>query len=65
MSVVSVQNLTLSFGENTLFKGVSFGYQPEQPILKEFNLHAKAGQQIAIVSRCLKVNICLTAAAAL
>ena len=24
MSVVSVQNLTLSFGENTLFKGVSF-----------------------------------------
>ncbi len=32
-----------------LFNDVSFGYQPEQPILKEFNLHAKAGQQIAIV----------------
>ncbi len=36
------------YGE-VLFKDVSFGYQPEQPILKEFNLHAKAGQQIAIV----------------
>lgn len=36
------------YGE-VLFKDVSFGYQPKQPILKEFNLHAKAGQQIAIV----------------
>ena len=36
------------YGE-VLFNDVSFGYQPEQPILKEFNLHAKAGQQIAIV----------------
>lgn len=36
------------YGE-VLLKDVSFGYQPDQPILKEFNLHAKAGQQIAIV----------------
>ena len=33
------------YGE-VLFKDVSFGYQPEQQILKEFNLHAKSGQQI-------------------
>ena len=36
------------YGE-VLLKDVSFGYQPDQPILKEFNLHAKAGRQIAIV----------------
>ncbi len=36
------------YGE-VLLKDVSFGYQPDQPILKEFNLQAKAGRQIAIV----------------
>ena len=34
---------------DVLLQDVSFGYQPGQQILKEFNLHAKAGQQIAIV----------------
>ncbi len=34
---------------DVILRDVSFGYQPEQRILKEFNLHAKAGQQIAIV----------------
>lgn len=34
---------------DVILRDVSFGYQPEQQILKEFNLHAKAGQQIAIV----------------
>ncbi len=34
---------------DVLLRDVSFGYQPGQQILKDFNLHAKAGQQIAIV----------------
>lgn len=34
---------------DVVLKDVSFGYQPGQEILKEFNLHAKAGEQIAIV----------------
>ena len=36
------------YGDITL-KDVSFGYVPEQKIIKDFNLEAKAGQQIAIV----------------
>lgn len=34
---------------DVMLKDVSFGYQPQQQILKDFNLHARAGQQIAIV----------------
>lgn len=34
---------------DVIFKDVCFGYQPERQILKDFNLHARAGQQIAIV----------------
>lgn len=36
------------YGEVTL-KDVSFGYEPGEEILKDFDLHAKAGEQIAIV----------------
>lgn len=36
------------YGEVAL-KEVSFGYQPGQEILKDLNLHARAGEQIAIV----------------
>lgn len=36
------------YGE-VAFKEVSFGYQPGQEILKDFSLHARAGEQIAIV----------------
>ncbi|MBQ8596190.1 MAG: ABC transporter ATP-binding protein [Lachnospiraceae bacterium] len=36
------------YGDVTL-KEVSFGYVPEQKIIYDFNLEAKAGQQIAIV----------------
>lgn len=34
---------------DVVLQDVSFGYQPKQQILKDFNLHALAGQQIAIV----------------
>jgi len=44
----SARILDQVYGEVVL-KDVSFGYQPEQEILKDFNLHAKAGEQIAIV----------------
>lgn len=36
------------YGEVAL-REVSFGYQPGQEILKDLNLHARAGEQIAIV----------------
>lgn len=31
------------------FRHVNFSYQPEKPVLKDFNLEVKAGQKIAIV----------------
>lgn len=31
------------------FRGVTFGYSPEQPVLHDLNLHISAGQTIAIV----------------
>ncbi len=34
---------------DVVLKNVSFGYQPQRPILSDFDFHASAGQQIAIV----------------
>ena len=34
---------------DVLFQDVDFGYDPETPVLKEINLHAKPGQVIALV----------------
>jgi ATP-binding cassette subfamily B protein len=34
---------------NVEFEQVRFGYEPDQPVLKDVSLHAKAGQMIALV----------------
>ncbi len=39
----------IQFKGNILFKDVVFGYLPEEPVLKEFNLEVKIGETIAIV----------------
>ncbi|MGN0701605.1 MAG: ABC transporter ATP-binding protein [Lentihominibacter sp.] len=42
-------DLTPDVAGDVVFRNVSFGYLPEEPIIKNFSFEAKAGQRVAIV----------------
>ena len=31
------------------FENISFGYEPDKPVIRDFNAHIKPGQKVAIV----------------
>ncbi|KAI6244934.1 Iron-sulfur clusters transporter atm1, mitochondrial [Erysiphe necator] len=53
------KDLQLARGSEIIFEDVTFGYLPDRPILKNFNLVIPAGQKVAIVgtSGCGKSTI--------
>lgn len=48
VDVPKAQSLTQLQGD-VIFENVSFGYQPDVPVLKDISLHAEPGQTIALV----------------
>ena len=46
----------LRFREIVEFDDVSFGYDPETPILRDISLKARAGEVIAIVARAARAR---------
>ena len=46
---------TIATGElrgDIMYEDVSFSYEPDQPVLRNMNLHVTPGQTVAIVGRC-------------
>jgi ATP-binding cassette, subfamily B, bacterial MsbA len=50
-AVESVKPAFVNKGGNIVFDKVSFGYKPDEPVLRELSLHAEAGKTTALVGQ--------------